>query len=70
MNEEIYKLLQQQNAAMAAMIDRYQHEIIPQYERTLELFQAERETLIKAAEKVGRENAELQKKLEEVLANE
>lgn len=66
MNEEIYKLLQQQNADLAAMVDRFQHEIIPQYERTLELFQAEREALIKAAEKVGQENAELRKKLEEV----
>ena len=55
---------------MAAMIDRYQHEIIPQYERTLELFQAEREALVKAAEKVGQENAELRKRLEEVAAHE
>lgn len=65
MNEEIYKLLQQQNADLAAMVDRFQHEIIPQYERALEMAQAERETLIKATAKVSWENDELRKKLEE-----
>lgn len=64
MNEEIYKLLQQQNADLAAMVDRFQHEIIPQYERALEMAQAERETLIKATAKVSWENDELRKKLE------
>lgn len=65
MYKELYELMQKQNEDLAAMVDRYQHETIPQLEKRLEMARAEREAVTKALVKACEENAALQKQLEE-----
>lgn len=39
----LYCAMQQQNGELSLMVDKYQREIIPQYERLLEMARAERD---------------------------
>lgn len=59
MDVEIYELLRQQNEDLAGMVSKYQCEIIPQFEKALDMARVEREALIKATAKVSRENEAL-----------
>lgn len=64
----LYFSLSRQNGDLSTMIERYQHEIIPQYERLLEMARAERDANAKAITELATENAALLKTLRESVA--
>ncbi len=59
MSNKNYDPVEQQNAALRKMLNKYQLQIVPKYEEVLELARAELEALTKAVVKLTQEKAHL-----------